>query len=291
MQYTVNYTTMGNDTYCVQGDACFCLPWFDSLGTQSEKTAANALQWTAFGISVAMLIFYAYETWKATTGWEEVYVCGVEMVKVIIEFFHEFDSPAMLYLSSGERVLWIRYAEWLLTCPVILIPLSNLTGLKDDYNKRTMRLLVSDIGTIVMGATSAMCTGNWLKILFFCLGLLYASNTFFHAAKIYIESYHIVPKGTCRMLVRLMAWIFFASWACFPLLFVLGPEGFGHISWYASTIGHTIIDLMSKNLWGMLGHFLRVQIHKHILLYGDIRKKVMVNVAGEQMEVETMVEE
>lgn len=47
---------------------------------------------------------------------------------------------------SGVRISWLRYGEWLLTCPVILIHLSNLTGL-GQYNKRTMRLLVSDIGT------------------------------------------------------------------------------------------------------------------------------------------------
>ena len=38
---------------------------------------------------------------------------------------------------------WLRYAEWLITCPVILIALSNLSGLKDDYNFRTMKLLSS----------------------------------------------------------------------------------------------------------------------------------------------------
>lgn len=42
---------------------------------------------------------------------------------------------------------------------VILIHLSNLTGLADDYNKRTMSLLVSDIGTIVMGVTAAIASG------------------------------------------------------------------------------------------------------------------------------------
>lgn len=66
---------------------------------------------------------------------------------------------------------------------VILIHLSNLTGLKDDYSKRTMRLLVSDIGTIVFGVTSACSTG-YLKIVFFLLGLLYGCNTYFHAAKV-----------------------------------------------------------------------------------------------------------
>lgn len=60
------------------------------------------------------------------------------MVKVLLEIFCEYETPASLYLSNGEWVLWIRYGEWLLTCPVILIHLSNLTGLKDDYSKRTM---------------------------------------------------------------------------------------------------------------------------------------------------------
>lgn len=42
---------------------------------------------------------------------------------------------------------------------MILIHLSNITGLKDDYSPRTMRLLVSDIGTIVWGVTAALATG------------------------------------------------------------------------------------------------------------------------------------
>ncbi|GIL89020.1 hypothetical protein Vretifemale_16924 [Volvox reticuliferus] len=196
----------------------------------------------------------------------------------------------MLYLASGNRVQWLRYGEWLLTCPVILIHLSNLTGLKDDYNKRTMRLLVSDIGTIVWGATSAMSSG-YVKVIFFLLGLLYGANTFFHAAKVYIESYHTVPKGLCRQIVRVMAWLFFLSWGMFPVLFLLGPEGFGHLTVYGSTIGHTVIDLLSKNCWGLLGHFLRLKIHEHILLYGDIRKVQKIKVAGQEMEVETMMSE
>jgi len=37
---------------------------------------------------------------------------------VAIEIFHEFDTPSTLYLHNGVQVLWIRYAEWLMTCPV-----------------------------------------------------------------------------------------------------------------------------------------------------------------------------
>jgi hypothetical protein len=96
--------------------------------------------------------------------------------------------------------------------------------------------------------------------VFFVLGCCYGSNTFFHAAKIYVEAYHMVPKGTCRLLVKLMAWCFFTSWIMFPLLFLMGPEGFGHLSPYASVISHTFADVLSKNLWGLLGHHLRVKV-------------------------------
>nr|AHH02134.1 protein 124 [synthetic construct] len=284
------YSDLSNGSLVIPSNDCFCLKWLKSRGSTIEQKIANALQWFAFGLSVLILIYYAYATWKTTCGWEEVYVCCVELTKVVIEFFHEFDAPSMLYLSNGNRVLWLRYAEWLLTCPVILIHLSNLTGLKDDYNKRTMRLLVSDIGTIVWGTTAAMSTG-YVKVIFFLMGVIYGANTFFHAAKVYIEAYHTVPKGLCRQVVRVMAWLFFASWGMFPVLFLLGPEGFGHIGLYGSTIGHTVIDLLSKNCWGLLGNFLRVKIHEHILLYGDIRKVQKIKVAGQELEVETMMTE
>jgi bacteriorhodopsin len=34
----------------------------------------------------------------------------------------------------------------------------------------------------------------------------------------------------------------------FPILFILGQEGFGHITHYGSSLGHSILELFSKNL-------------------------------------------
>lgn len=46
----------------------------------------------------------------------------------------------------------------------------------------------------------------------------------------------------------------------FPVLFVAGPEGFHVISWSGSIIGHTVADILSKNLWGLIGHYLRYKV-------------------------------
>lgn len=108
---------------------------------------------------------------------------------------------------------------------VILIHLSNLTGLNGEYSRRTMFLLVSDLGTIVWGVSAANATGA-AKVIFFCVGLCYGCNTFYNAARVYIEAYHTVPKGICRNLVMTLAWMFFVSWGMFPLGFIGGTARF-----------------------------------------------------------------
>ena len=113
------------------------MAWTHSRGSQSEKKAVVALQFIALALAILILFFYGYSFFRATCGWEEVYVCCVELVFVSIEISHEFDSPATVYLSTGNHAYMLRYAEWLLSCPVILIHLSNLSGMKNDYSKRT----------------------------------------------------------------------------------------------------------------------------------------------------------
>ena len=55
--------------------------------------------------------------------------------------------------------------------------------------------------------------------------------------QIYVESYHIVPKGVCRNLVKYMAWCFYISWVGFPIIFVAGPDGLGKLSIWAEVAG------------------------------------------------------
>ena len=113
------------------------MAWTHSKGSTEEKNALIALQYIALAMAILILLFYAYSYFRSTCGWEEVYVCCVELVFVSIEITHEFDSPATVYLSTGNHTYMLRYAEWLLSCPVILIHLSNLSGMKNDYSKRT----------------------------------------------------------------------------------------------------------------------------------------------------------
>jgi len=219
-----------------------------------------------FAISGCTLMFYLYNAFRATCGWEEIYVCIIEMFAAGVTSFNnsEMNNPFTVYLSTGHRVVWLRYFEWLMTCPVILVHLSNLTGLKNHYSSRTMSLLVSDIGTIVMGVTAALAYG-WMKPTFFVLGCVFGATTYWSALQVYIEAYRVVPRGTCQRMVIAMAIIYFISWSLYPIVFAIGPEGFGeNMSYHVMNLLYTAGDVLSKNVWGILGHILRNKVHEAV---------------------------
>lgn len=261
-----------------------------NIGPEWEHMFARGTQWFTFILSVLMFVWYVWNLYSGHCGWEVIYVSIVEFAKIIIEIFFEFDTPCLLYSVFGAVTPWLRYLEWLLTCPTILIHLSNITGLNEEYSPRTMSLITSDQGTILFGTTAAMAVAGWLKIVLFLIGVGFGLNTFYEASRVYIESYHQVPQGYCRGCVKVMAGLFFIAWTLFPLLFIAGPEGTGYLTWAGTTIGHTVADIASKNLWGIVGHHLQVKIREHILIHGDLVKHVEKTVAGHTFEVEEMAD-
>eukprot|EP00227_Mantoniella_beaufortii_P007488 CAMPEP_0197591930 /NCGR_PEP_ID=MMETSP1326-20131121/14094_1 /TAXON_ID=1155430 /ORGANISM="Genus nov. species nov., Strain RCC2288" /LENGTH=445 /DNA_ID=CAMNT_0043157513 /DNA_START=176 /DNA_END=1513 /DNA_ORIENTATION=- len=225
----------------------------------TEKEVAGGLQWMCFLLSLLLFSFYAYQYKRKTCGWEVIYIAYIESIKYILEIWFEESSPATIRLTNGTVAPWLRYAEWLLTCPVILIALSRV-GMAGEgsYSRRTMKLLTSDQGTIIMGVTAAYSKGA-IKVCFFFVGLLYGFNTFYTAATVYLEAFRSVDDDL-KGLVKYMTYCFYSSWCMFPILFVAGPEGFGHISPAGSIIGHSIADLLSKNLWGIFDWWLDYQV-------------------------------
>eukprot|EP00210_Caulerpa_lentillifera_P007845 g7487.t1 len=63
------------------------------------------------------------------------------------------------------------------------------------------------------------------------------------------------------------------GWEEFYVCVIERPEGFGHLSIAGSDIAHTFVDMLSKNTFGMIGHFLRIEIRKHILKHGELKKQ------------------
>eukprot|EP00238_Polyblepharides_amylifera_P013781 CAMPEP_0196598938 /NCGR_PEP_ID=MMETSP1081-20130531/94591_1 /TAXON_ID=36882 /ORGANISM="Pyramimonas amylifera, Strain CCMP720" /LENGTH=423 /DNA_ID=CAMNT_0041924675 /DNA_START=692 /DNA_END=1963 /DNA_ORIENTATION=- len=127
-----------------------------------------------------------------------------------------------------------------------------------------MALLTSDQGTLIMGVCAAASSTDTFKICFFLVGCAYGFHTFYTATTVYMDSWRNVPDD-CKNLVRYMAYAFYIGWLMFPILFVIGPEGAGHITADGSAIGHAFADLFSKNIWCVLEWQLDTRLNLHLI--------------------------
>jgi hypothetical protein len=62
------------------------------------------------------------------------YLAVVEACVYIVAIGWEEESPATIYLTNGRIVPWLRYSEWLITCPGAR--LSRTKPLAQDTNTR-----------------------------------------------------------------------------------------------------------------------------------------------------------
>lgn len=229
------------------------------LGT--EENLADFLLWLSFLSSLVLGFFFCAQIKYGICGWEVAYMAVVESLVYIIAIGWEDKAPFTASLISGQKVPWLRYVEWLITCPVILIALSRVGQAEGGYSRNTMKLLTSDQGTIILGILSASTPDSVGQALFYLAGVAYGFCTFYTAATVYMEAWASVPDET-RPLLKVMIYLFFSGWLCFPLLFILGPEGAGHLSTHGSTIGHTVADIAAKQLWSVCEWQMENMLHR-----------------------------
>lgn len=86
----------------------FCVNTYTYRGDKYEKEGAAVMLWMCFVVTILVLVFYAYHWWKASTGWEEVYVAVVErkldiIVKLSLIILLLFHCGCALMLTTGGR--------------------------------------------------------------------------------------------------------------------------------------------------------------------------------------------
>jgi len=218
--------------------------------------AARVAQWLDAAAAFVALLWYLRQWRQNRVRWEVIYVASMSTVITLVKIFAFGMSPFYFEDTRGaDVVVWIRYAGWLITCPVLLIHLSNLAGedLYDGY--RMLRLLLSNQIMLVCAATGAMSTGDE-RYIFFLTGICCCSVVFGSAAGIFWEAYNSFPLKA-RPFVQAMAGIFYPSWVAYALLWLFGDTGLGLWSQDACIIGHALADIGSKTVWGFLGWWLR----------------------------------
>lgn len=77
--------------------------------------------------------------------------------------------------------------------------------------------------------------------------------------QVFSEGHAIFPPRATRIL-NWMEIIFAVSWFGYTVMFILAPEGFGVLSFFASQMITSVLDIVSKLVYPFLGWILRWKI-------------------------------
>jgi len=118
---------------------------------------------TDIGVNIFLLVVSIMELLILQIGhmrnkvkWEAMWVIFVECAAYGSSIVSPDEGFVTFHLENGMHIEWLRYAGWILTCPVLLMTLVSMTT-ADGTKPPTVRmvpLLVCNLTMVLFGVTS-----------------------------------------------------------------------------------------------------------------------------------------
>jgi len=145
--------------------------------------------------------------------------------------------------QEGKLVLWSRYMEFLIGTPLLLIDLCMLIGIP---NYTIFYVCFMDILMIGAGWFATISTTTMSKWLLFILGCF-----FFYPILDTVLGITPDPKNVRSDHNRFVVLYTAVVWNGYVLLWIL-HDGFGWVSLDTECIMHTVLDILAKDLFGVV---------------------------------------
>lgn len=155
-------------------------------------------------------------------------------------------------LEDGRQFYYFRYIDWLITTPLLLLELTLLALSRPGRNVGLIAgLLGLDVFMVLTGLVAGSSTNAFFTGVFFIIstaalvGVLYLLYTrFFTAAR-------AQPQNVAG-LFNTLAILTIVLWSLYPIVFLLGTEGFGAVDQGWEIFLFLILDVLAKVGFGFL---------------------------------------
>lgn len=216
---------------------------------QLNQLVYNAL---SFGTAVMLGAFVYFLTQIKSVAKQYQNGVAVSAVVVGIAGYHYFRMWSAW--AAGTVNEGYRYADWLITVPLLVIELLIVLGVTAERRKKLMTTLVPATALMIAlgypGETSSVDSTKWLfwvlamlpfaYILFVLSGELKAAGS--------RETGAVAKSIKNATTILLVTWLVYPIAYLFPVIFSAGNEG----AETARQVGYTLADITAKALYGLM---------------------------------------
>lgn len=155
-------------------------------------------------------------------------------------------------LDDGREFYYFRYLDWLFTTPLLLLDLALLALVNPGRNTGLIGGIIAlDIVMILTGLIAGSSTSAFVATVFFIIstaaliGVLYLLYTrLFAAAR--------TRSTNVARIFNTLALLTIVLWSLYPIVFLLGTEGFRAVDNDGEVFLFMVLDLLAKVGFGFL---------------------------------------
>ncbi len=219
-----------------------------------EDVELNQLVYNAlsFGTAVMLGAFVYFLTQIKSVAKQYQSGVAVSAVVVGIAGYHYFRMWTLW--SSGATNEGYRYADWLITVPLLVVELLIVLGLAADRRKSLMKTLVPASALMIgLGYPGEVSSSTGTKWLFWILAMVpFAYILFVMAGE--LKAAGSREAGPVAKLIRSATGVLLVTWLVYPVAYLF-PVIFGASHEGAETarqLGYTVADITAKCLYGLI---------------------------------------
>jgi bacteriorhodopsin len=177
-------------------------------------------------------------------------IAGIATVAYLAMFLGFGISNVSVPGEGVLRIYWMRYVDWLLTTPLLLLDLALLAGTDRDT---IYRLVGLDVGMVVVGAVAAVAPVGqtvrlalWVVSCAFFIGLLYLLAN-------QLSQQAAMQSGEVAALFSTLRNLVIVLWTAYPIVWILGTEStIGLLPIGIETAAFMVLDLSAKVGFGFI---------------------------------------
>lgn len=155
---------------------------------------------------------------------------------------------------NGSTVQLARYADWLVTTPLLLVSLLAVglpTGKSKDKSSMLWTTIGLDVYMIVTGLFASLSNNDtrWAWYAFSCVGLLGVVYMLYGA--VLRESKRVTGKKVSGLYTYLALYLS-VIWVAYPVVWYYSTAGMGKMSFASENYAYAVLDLLAKVGLGVL---------------------------------------
>jgi bacteriorhodopsin len=147
---------------------------------------------------------------------------------------------------AGQLTHYARYIDWVVTTPLLLLALA-LTAM--NKGPKHVSLIATLMGTqvivIVTGLVADLSANETLRYVWYSVSVA----AFFVVLYLIWNPLQRIASGNSAELggvYRRVVTYFTVFWVCYPIVWIIGPSGFGLISQDMDTLLYVVLPIFSK---------------------------------------------